>query len=118
MPDPATVRNAAPGKCALTVYLYWDSGILWHSTCPQPFIVPLGNRRSISETRWDSFETNDNVSKTKQEILTPDATFIAALIATFIAMCCTCGKDGTSAAPCLMHRNLPQLPGEFWKLGH
>ena len=33
---------------------------------------------------------NDNVSKTKQEILTPDATFIAALIATFIAMCCTC----------------------------
>jgi hypothetical protein len=29
---------------------------------------------------------NDNVSKTKQENLTPDATFIAALIATFIAI--------------------------------
>lgn len=33
---------------------------------------------------------NDNVSKTKQENLTPDATFIAGLIATFFAMCCTC----------------------------
>ena len=51
---------------------------------------------------------NDKVSKTRN--LTTDATFVAT--------CCTCWKDRTSTAPCLMHRNLLQLPGECLKLWH